>query len=172
MRLYFGLGVGSTYSGTAGSWAGATYLTATGAASVIGTLNATWYITGVQLEVGSVATEFERRPYGTELQLCYRYCQQFTLPYGAIGKNRTSSLGIVPFQVTTPMRSSPSFTASVNANGGVPFSSFNSFITSGTSDGGFVGGGLLINGSGLSTTNPFFFSDSGTTKIGILSAEL
>jgi hypothetical protein len=31
------------------------------------------YITNVQLEVGSVATPFERRPYGTELQLCQRY---------------------------------------------------------------------------------------------------
>jgi hypothetical protein len=71
----FGLGVGSTFSGTAGSWAGAGYVSATGAVSVIGTLNATWYITGVQLEVGSVATPFERRPYGTELSLCERYCQ-------------------------------------------------------------------------------------------------
>jgi hypothetical protein len=71
--VYFGLGVGSTYSGTAGSWAGAQYLSATGAVSVIGTLNATFYITGVQLEVGSVATPFERRPFGTELALCQRY---------------------------------------------------------------------------------------------------
>jgi len=69
----FGLGVGTTYSGTAGAWAGVQYFSATGATSVIGTLNATWYVTGVQLEVGSVATPFERRPYGTELSLCQRY---------------------------------------------------------------------------------------------------
>jgi len=76
IRLIFGMGVGSTYSGTAGSWAGTRYESATGAVSVIGTLNATWYITGVQLEVGSVATEFERRPYGTELALCQRYYEK------------------------------------------------------------------------------------------------
>jgi hypothetical protein len=77
LEVIWGLGVGSTYSGTAGSWAGTTYYSATGATNVIGTNGATWYITGVQLEVGSVATEFERRPYGTELQLCYRYYYEY-----------------------------------------------------------------------------------------------
>jgi hypothetical protein len=76
LQVVFGLGVGSTYSGTAGAWAGANYLSATGATSVIGTLNATWYITGVQLEVGSVATPFERRPFGLELELCQRYYEK------------------------------------------------------------------------------------------------
>jgi hypothetical protein len=71
--VFFGLGVGSTNSGTAGAWAGSNFFSATGAVSVIGTLNATWYITGVQLEAGSTATDFERRPIGTELELCQRY---------------------------------------------------------------------------------------------------
>ena len=73
IKLVFGLGVGSTYSGTAGSWAGALYLSATGATSVVGTSSATFYITGVQLEVGTNATNFDYRPYTTELQLCQRY---------------------------------------------------------------------------------------------------
>ncbi len=73
LQVGFGLGVGSTYSGTAGSWAGSFYISATGATSVVGTNGATFYITGVQLEKGNVATSFDWRPYGTELALCQRY---------------------------------------------------------------------------------------------------
>jgi hypothetical protein len=75
IRVGFGLGVGSTYSGTAGAWAGANYISATGATSVVGTNGATFYITGVQLEKGSTATSFDYRPYGTELAFCQRYYQ-------------------------------------------------------------------------------------------------
>jgi hypothetical protein len=75
IRLTFSLGVGSTYSGTAGAWAAGAFVSPTGATSVVGTSGATFYITGVQLEVGSVATPFERRPYSTELSLCQRYYQ-------------------------------------------------------------------------------------------------
>jgi hypothetical protein len=75
IRLNFGLGCGSTYSGTAGSWSGSDYRSATGATSVVGTNGATFYITGVQLEVGSAATSFDFRSYGQELALCQRYYQ-------------------------------------------------------------------------------------------------
>jgi hypothetical protein len=76
ISLIFGLGVGSTFLGTAGSWASANYWSATGATSVVGTNGATFYITGVQLEVGSTATSFDYRPYGTELALCQRYFEK------------------------------------------------------------------------------------------------
>ena len=78
MRVFFGLGVGTTYSGTAGAWAGALYISATGATSVVGTNGATFYITGVQLEVGSSATGFEYRQYGQELALCQRYYEKYS----------------------------------------------------------------------------------------------
>jgi len=73
LYLYLGLGVGSTYLGTAGAWAAATLTSATGATNVVATNGATFYITGVQLEKGSTATSFDYRPYGTELALCQRY---------------------------------------------------------------------------------------------------
>jgi hypothetical protein len=73
IAVIWGLGVGATFSGTAGSWAASNLQSATGATSVIGTLNATWYITGVQLEKGFTATNFDVLPFGTELALCQRY---------------------------------------------------------------------------------------------------
>ena len=76
MYVYFSLGTGASLSGTAGSWANTVYISSTGATSVVGTNGATFYITGVQLEVGSSATSFEYRPYGTELQLCQRYYEK------------------------------------------------------------------------------------------------
>ena len=75
--VIFGLGCGSSVSGTAGSWSGATNLySATGAVSVVGTNGATFYITGVQLEVGTTATNFEYRDFGRELILCQRYFEK------------------------------------------------------------------------------------------------
>jgi hypothetical protein len=87
INLRFGLGVGSSVSGTAGSWSGSTFYGATGATSVVGTNGATFYITGVQLEVGSTATSFDYRPYGTELALCQRYYwrNSVTEAYGWLG---------------------------------------------------------------------------------------
>jgi len=73
IQVIWSLGAGSTYSGTAGAWAGSGLISATGATSVVGTNGATFYITGVQLEKGSTATSFDYRPYGTELALAQRY---------------------------------------------------------------------------------------------------
>lgn len=76
MAVAFSLGAGATFSASAGAWAAGNYLSATGATSVVGTSGATFYITGVQLEVGSSATGFEYRQYGQELALCQRYYEK------------------------------------------------------------------------------------------------
>jgi hypothetical protein len=71
--VLFDLGVGSTFSDTAGSWLAANKFGLTGGTKLIATSGATFHVTEVQLEAGSVATPFERRPYGTEFALCQRY---------------------------------------------------------------------------------------------------
>jgi hypothetical protein len=103
MRVYFGLGAGATYSGTAGSWSSNLFIQSTGSTSVVGTNGATFYITGVQLEVGSAATTFDFRAYGTELGLCQRYynfCDQGYFP---------STVGMMQFFKVT-MRAVPTVT--------------------------------------------------------------
>jgi hypothetical protein len=111
MRSSFSLGSGATYSGTAGTWAAGNLLSATGATSVVGTNGATFYITGVQLEAGSTATDFERRPIGTELALCQRYFQSYggqsANDMVCMGATNATSyfLGILQLPVT--MRTSP-----------------------------------------------------------------
>ncbi len=109
------LGMGATYSGTAGAWATGFYGSATGATSVVGTNGATWYITGVQLEVGSTATSFDYRPYGTELALCQRYYWRSSgtsgSVYPAVGAGgfltTTSFSSFIPYPVQ--MRATPTF---------------------------------------------------------------
>jgi hypothetical protein len=104
LRVNFALGVGSTYSGTAGSWQASDLYSSSGAVSVIGTLSATWQVTGVQLEKGSTATPFEQRLYGTELSLCSRYFQN---AYTALYKNSSGSTAIISDKLHTVMRAAP-----------------------------------------------------------------
>jgi hypothetical protein len=110
----FGLGVGSTLSGTAGAWASASLLSATGATSVIATNGATFYITGVQLEAGTVASPFERRDYGRELMMCQRYC---VLLGGEDGESHVgagtwyaTTAAIYQMRLPVKMRASPTLT--------------------------------------------------------------
>jgi hypothetical protein len=107
--LSFGLGVGSTFSGTAGAWAAGEKYSATGATSVVGTNGATFYITGVQLEKGSTATSFDYRPYGTELALCQRYYyNNSNFAFSAYGTTASSPEMFVSHPVF--MRAAPTVT--------------------------------------------------------------
>ena len=128
IRLAFDIGSGSNRRGTAGAWAASNLDGVTGAASIVTTLNATWQVTGVQLEAGSVATPFEHRLYGQELQLCKRYYSNlyansgtaiYFLYVGAYTSGTNVCRGVV--DLSPPMRAAPSFsyTGTVQSNPGL-----------------------------------------------------
>jgi hypothetical protein len=74
LNCIWDLGAGTSYSYAAGSWINASeILGLTGGVKFFTNSSATYYLTGVQLEVGDVATPFETKPYSTELSLCQRY---------------------------------------------------------------------------------------------------
>ena len=117
LQIAWGLGVGSQFSGTAGAWEAADRNSATGATTgVLTTVNATWFITGIQLEVGSSASDFEHRPFAEELNLCYRYFYKIirTDAYGEFLVIRTysSTQGTGVMILPVPMRVQPTFTSS------------------------------------------------------------
>ena len=82
MYVAFGLGVGSTYTGTAGAWATGNYISSTGCVSVVGTNGATFYITGVDVRKGTYATApaWDFRSYQQEILLSKRYAEW--VPFG------------------------------------------------------------------------------------------
>jgi len=93
----FGIVYGSTYNGaTANAWMNTTgfansFITSTN--NTMSTLNATVQLTGVQLEVGSTATPFERRLYNQELANCQRYYEK---SYNVdVAPATNSSVGII-----------------------------------------------------------------------------
>ena len=109
INLTFDLGMGSDLLGTAGAWAGVNYRGAIGDVKLSETNGATFYITGVQLEVGSTATSFDYRPYGTELTLCQRYFEKTS---GAIQGSLSSAngQGNVQWYYKATKRSAPTVT--------------------------------------------------------------
>ena len=136
LQLTFSLGTGSTYNGSAGSWAAANYYGTTGAATPITTNGATFYITGVQLEVGDTATPFEHRSYGEEFAKCQRYYE-----YGRIVQIDTNvitgSFVVLKRAAPTMTRLGNTWTASEGGTFG-PFDNSAYYVSTGGV--GYVGG--------------------------------
>jgi len=114
IKVSFNLGAGSSMLAAAGAWTTGEIVGATGSVSVVGTNGATFYLTGVQLEVGTQATTFTLAggSYGAELALCHRYYYRVTnngstYTTFAIGRAYSSTEGNATVYMPVPMRASP-----------------------------------------------------------------
>jgi hypothetical protein len=132
--------------------------------SFIRTSGANIKFTGIQLEVGTNATAFERRPYQVELAMCQRYYYQLP-PWNSVNspicttyqRSSTIAIGAMLFPVT--MRGIPS----INVNSGTAY--FHVSAGGGDFDALTVGveGGTYINKNGVSLTTTFA---SGSSTVG------
>lgn len=174
MQVSWGLGGGSQYTIAPNTWTlNKEAYQASGNVNIISTVNATWQITGVQLEKGSVATAFDYRDYGRELALCQRY---YYVLVSSGGSNKTIGSGFYanstrvdcPVTFKTSMRTTPTAvqTSGTNfygmyCNNAVDhFNSFNDL-----SDASTEGGDLYAssNVSGTSGAAGQVFAISGST---------
>jgi hypothetical protein len=114
LSIRWGLAAGSNWQGTAGVWGTANAVCSSSQVNFMATVSNTFYLTGVQLEVGSQATSFDFRDYGRELILCQRYFQRVGPNNGyqehyALGPCRPAEINtLYAYKVT--MRSAPSVT--------------------------------------------------------------
>lgn len=118
LHMFLGAGTGLS-GGTLGTtWRSADFINsdiAAGQVNLAASTNNYWQITGVQLEVGSVATEFEFLPAQVELALCQRYYE--VINYAAIkaaAAATTDIWGSVYFKVTK--RATPTVTIPASTN--------------------------------------------------------
>jgi hypothetical protein len=102
LSLMYDLGTDrSDLQGTSNAWSSTNAYAASTGVRLVQNASATWQITGVQLEVGKVATPFEHRSYGEELALCQRYYTKWTIPTQWTGYQNAATK--VDFNVYTPV---------------------------------------------------------------------
>jgi len=117
LEVHFMLANASGRYGSAGSW---TSGNAWGTSNQVNFLDSTsnvGYWTGIQLEVGSTATDFEHRSYGEELALCQRYYERFIADASAemligVGVNASATDVFINYPYKQIKRVIPSFSSS------------------------------------------------------------
>lgn len=175
LGVRFSIGTGSTYLGTSGSWASASYFGATGQTNLVTTNSATFFITGVQLEAGSVASPFERRDIGCELMMCQRYFANIVVQSGqfgaATGMNQNTTTSFFPTQRSFRASPTVTFSGGLNVIQGNTASPVTSVAAAHFSQLG-VNVGLTCSGASFSAGSATTLFASGSTSSLNMSAEL
>ena len=107
LRVVFDMGSGNAFRGTANQWNSAQNEGATGAVRILETNGATWEISKVQLEEGTVCTPFEKRMVTQDTALCERYYQRYGAQRHSWMTNVNGSDHFKMVYFPTTMRTSP-----------------------------------------------------------------
>jgi len=110
MAVFWSLGAGSGHKKAEGSWDATANVQSASEAGVelIGNASATWFITGVQLEVGQNPTEFEHQKFSQTLEQCQRYFTRILGNQEYIGQNFAGDTCDITIFLPTTMRERPS----------------------------------------------------------------
>jgi hypothetical protein len=182
LNLAFNLMSGTNHVNTENVWQAVTAPYGTSSqANLFSSTSNTFYITGVQLEKGTVATPFERRPYGTELALCQRYAYQMNAADSnganrfSLGFANSTTKAYVQTQHPVPMRIKPSLTttaATLVLSDTLAGSALTSIsIQSVTSDVNKTSFDCTV-ASGLTAFRPYYMEGLNSSATLLLSAEL
>ena len=111
VQVNFSIGVGSSQLIPLG-WSATAGFGVSGQVQVVSTSGATWYVTAVQLEVGTTATNFDFRSIGTEFMLCQRYFWKAVNPHLSGVASSSSLVNRLGASFPVTMRTSPTVTYS------------------------------------------------------------
>ena len=123
LQITFGLAWGSNYHGTNNTWTTSAHLATSNQVNWLDSTDNNFFLTGVQLEVGDQATDFEHLPHDVQLQRCSRYYHplsygllssapvMFGLAFGGLdGSNVGSDNVMFAYNFPSPMRDAPTVT--------------------------------------------------------------
>ena len=168
ISIIFDFGSGTNFNGTAGTWAGSNVFRTSGCVNWIANSGATFYITGVQLEAGTVATPFERIDYSESLRRCQRYYQTT----GGVGRAASASTIDAYCKLSPQMRTAPSLTIATSSGTCVQFgradSNINAILGSYQQSNQGIGLAITSSDTGMVTNASAMIRDTGIAA----SAEL
>ena len=107
LEIGFGLKWGSDFHGTNNTWTASGVYSTSNQVNWFDSTSNNFYITGIQLELGSNATPFEHRSYGEELRRCQRYYTIIPTQFGFSALGDGSSTAAINFTVPVPLRGTP-----------------------------------------------------------------